>query len=507
MKCGLMIRIDDSWVAIKCTEESKLSFAVGGGAEIPHISLSLRLRTSDAIVKKSTSEDIVLRAVWTTWGDKGYETDRNAPSGNPDTVTNLTFSDRLMNLRIRSVNDTKELASLSGGRTGTPAFLIEWTHHRPPYVYGFQLPREVMEELGFTKAQQDYFDIFRAISGPDRDFRVVTQSRGQLPDFLHYLTKTPVPTPPPYPLYDCRYYPGQDSFGRIKDVPSLFNRDIENHHCRREKGWVNSPPGFVLPNQILSMHQSAPLTFINEREYEVVKTGGLLREAQYQHENMLKNFNRRYSFLLAPASTLHGTNDDGMDGVYYAFLDLSPQEQNPNSSESLLLPEPGTPVKVRNTSHSLKSSALVRDPRSTTKDQDEWLGAVVSSQANDDGQKTFGENTVCIHIKRPNTFQAGGHVLQMTGFVEFGARNPPFAQTRGALRYAMYGNKDLFIPSHNRVKRLLLGYDNHILKYLRPNTNVPQVTELHLSSLQNVLNQKQLDALISSFTVDNSVGI
>jgi hypothetical protein len=46
----------------------------------------------------------------------------------------------------------------------------------------------------------------------------------------------------------------------------------------REQGWMNNPPRFSTKEKTMSMHANAPLGLINEREYEVVKTIGLLRE-------------------------------------------------------------------------------------------------------------------------------------------------------------------------------------------------------------------------------------
>jgi hypothetical protein len=76
---------------------------------------------------------------------------------------------------------------------------------------------------------------------------------------------------------------------------------------------MNNPPRFSTKEKTMSMHANAPLGFINEREYEVVKSIALLREAQYQQTNYVDVFNRSYTFDLYPVSTIHGVNEPAID--------------------------------------------------------------------------------------------------------------------------------------------------------------------------------------------------
>lgn len=507
-KCGVLIRINDQWVGIPFTPATELHFTIGGGAEIPYFCLTLRVKSPNAV---DTSEIIVLKAIWTAWGEKGFQTDRpvNNPAQNPSTNESYTFSSRLGGVRIRHANLTSQNIKLCGGTEGSRAFYVEWTHYHPPYCYGFQISDRVMGSLGFSDTQRMAVQNFLALARPEGAVRVITQSQGHLFNFWRFMTAMPVPTPGPYPLYDCRYWIEQETFARIAEVPSLNHKDIEEHHCRHERGWVNRPPAFIIPKEMLSMHATAPTTFINEREYEVIKTVGLLREAYHQKDLMHSEFNRTYSFLLIPGSTLHGVYDGSFDDIFYTLLDAATQSVTHHSDsiseQALVYPEPGTPVRViKRIASRVGSSAIASSSLSATQDKEEWVGVVIAAQqwpAKD--MDPIGESKICIRLRRPNN-TTGGLVLNMTGFVFFGSLNPPYAQARSAIRYALYGNPQFEIPRHNHVRKLLLGHDNHIMKYLQSSSSVAPQTESHLAQLQNVLNDKQLTALRSSFSTGSS---
>ena len=141
-----------------------------------------------------------------------------------------------------------------------------------------------MGSLGFTDAQKKALRIFRSLVNPETAIRVVLRAHARVIDRWRFMAAMPVPTPAPFPLYDCQYDITQEQFARIGNIPPLDQHDIETHHCLREKGWINRPPGFAAPKRLLSMHSPAPTTFINEREYEIIKTVRLTRNADYRRD-------------------------------------------------------------------------------------------------------------------------------------------------------------------------------------------------------------------------------
>ncbi|KAK2756695.1 hypothetical protein FQN54_005141 [Arachnomyces sp. PD_36] len=506
MRCGIYVGNDNVWKGIPLTESTHVRFEVAGGAEIPHFSLTLRLKPQGP--EADQAEEVVLKLVWTTWGERGFDTDRQAPGG----TQTYTFSNRLMNMHVREIPHTAELAAFCNSREGTQAFRLEWAHHVAPYCYGFGIPASVFEHW-LNRDQRYAFAVFQDLGRPNRGVRVVTHSQGMLGDFLRFVTSMPVPTPAPYPLYDCVYYPGQETFGRIATIPEIDSQDIQNHHCRREKGWVNQPPAFVKPAQIMSMHSKAPLTFINEREYEVVKTVGLLREASHQRDIAKRQFWKEYTFTLIPASTFRPTDHVDSNELYYALLDVTPRERPSDIiSESPDLPEPGTPVRVTPLDPALKktpdrgSSALIKYAPSTSQSEERWVGVVVSEPQLRQSSGVASKATyVAIQLRKPHSVHSGGLVLKMTAFIEFGALNPPYAQARTALRYAMYGNPNFDIPPDNIIKTLLLGHDNHVLKFIDCTGTISPEADDYVSTMKSILNEKQLEALRSAFTIGNTL--
>ena len=76
------------------------------------------------------------------------------------------------------------------------------------------------------------------------------------------MTAMPIPTPGPYPLYDCRYVVDKREFSRVKEIPELSHDAVKEHHRHREQGWMNNPPRFSTKEKTMSMHANAPLGFI-----------------------------------------------------------------------------------------------------------------------------------------------------------------------------------------------------------------------------------------------------
>ena len=90
--------------------------------------------------------------------------------------------------------------------------------------------------------------------------------------------------------------------------------------------------------------------------------------------------------------------------------------------------------------------------------------------------------------------------------MEFSFFDPSPIRVRSALRYVLYGSEQSGIPKQNKIKMLLLGHDNAILKNLQSGSSISPSSELHLSSLRNDLDHTQLSALRSSFSTGDSIG-
>ena len=119
-----------------------MNFSIRGGAEIPTFCLTLRLRPEDSQDQNDVSNDPVFKAVWTAWGEKGFDTPRivNKPDEDRSTTEFYSFSSRLQNVWIRETELSKEDADLSWGREGALGYIIYWLHSHPPHCFGFQIP-------------------------------------------------------------------------------------------------------------------------------------------------------------------------------------------------------------------------------------------------------------------------------------------------------------------------------------------------------------------------------
>lgn len=143
------------------------------------------------------------------------------------------------------------------------------------------------------------------------------------------------------------------------------------------------------------MHSNAPLGFINEREYEVVKTIGLLREAQNQQINHVDVFNRSYTFDLYPVSTVHGVNEPAIDKYFYAMLGTS----GTSLSDNFIEPE---------FARAGNSGGIIAHRR---------IAALIKGSVD----WCLPANPICIRVKRPDNIKSIGTVLRKKEFwVRFG---------------------------------------------------------------------------------------
>ncbi|KAJ0415584.1 hypothetical protein BJY00DRAFT_317638 [Aspergillus carlsbadensis] len=129
------------------------------------------------------------------------------------------------------------------------------------------------------------------------------------------------------------------------------------------------------------MTLNAPIVFINEREYEAIKVGGLLREAEHAATIYNGAWNGVYQLDIYPAPIFLGTDTKSLDNHFYAIL--CPQDRKKLDSaidDGVGVPEPGTPVQLvdvaRKGQSIQKTRTLFGDgPKASNK----WVGVVVPS--------------------------------------------------------------------------------------------------------------------------------
>ncbi|PYI04107.1 hypothetical protein BO78DRAFT_409358 [Aspergillus sclerotiicarbonarius CBS 121057] len=445
---------------VSCPDNTTIKFSIRGGAEIPHFCLVLEITGSENRRRAFT-------IIWTAFGDKGFDVDRPSYqlNHNPAEAQGVihTFSSRLQGVKFLWTKLAANSAPKCRGTPNSDNYTIYWGHSEAPYSMGFDAPDTAMQ--CFSVHQRQAVDSFRQLLSSDLQIRVVTRARGDLMENWRFFAAMPSPTPGPYPLYDCRYVPG-GSWCRMKTLPGIDDVAIVNHFGIRERGWMNNPPSWARPPR-LGMLCPAKLQFINEREYEVIKTIGLLREVEYQRTAYCDKFNRGYRFSLHPASLVHGVETEGVEQYFYAILDVTPVELPSDSfvENDSALPEPGTQVTVT-------------EPAREGIAQQTWSGLVIQ-------RSRFPPN-----IRTKTT----GNILEVSGYVRFGNVNPAFQQAKAAIRFAMYGNQGLGIPRNNRLREILLAHNNDTFKYdapLQPGT----AARKHLDSLRNKLNEEQLAAV------------
>ncbi|KAK2777034.1 hypothetical protein FQN52_003261, partial [Onygenales sp. PD_12] len=484
---------------IVCGKRHTVFFEVGGGAEMPQFTLVLRLQPLN-VEDDDHSQDIRLTAVWTAFGEAGTNTYRTVhrPDVDPDPNINYTFSSRLHNVTFKQLTHSKETAKDCDAKEGNNGWGIWWSHTHPPYCLGFRFPLEAMQ---FSPQQSEAVKAFRRLSSADMEMMVATQRQGNLADRWRFMAAMPVPTPGLFPYYDCRWAGEHNRFANITDIPLLTDNTIRIHHGLQETGWMNNPPAFSTPFKIVSMGEKAPLTFLNEREYEIFKTVGLLREAQWQKDNKDRVYDQEYQFNLIPADQVHRSGDSSMEDFYYALIDASPKiaVQDSESEHDLTLPPPGTQLEV-DTGRPRHQAMAGRGP-APSRDDHRWKGFVVATPKLIDDDARTSSQKLCILIKRPPTGQSRGIVLQgISGRITFGSPNPAYAQPRTALRTAMYGNQGANIPRDNIMKRLLLGHENGAVQYDRSTGIISAEARRYLSDVHSAVNPGQHEALQHALT-------
>ncbi|KAL2834982.1 P-loop containing nucleoside triphosphate hydrolase protein [Aspergillus cavernicola] len=489
---------DGQFKEVHSTSNARFTFEIGGGMEFPHFCIILRLNHPT-----DSNKDLLIKRFWTASGMTGWDTSRPEikPGDSPAASDIFTFSNCLHGVRVQELTLTAEDARKCMGVAGKPGLKIEWGHSQPPYAFGTDLPPGARN--GFSQSQISSLQVFSGVCASEAQLRVVTRARATVWDNWKLMASMPVPTPGPFPLYDCKYtYDVTTMYGtwnRVRDLPSLSSQMVIAHHADRKVGWMNmpAPSSYMEPRKIMSMHCNPPLYFINERHYEVVKVGGLLREAEYKTQTYEGAWNGRYEYMLYPISTVHGVNVQSMDSYFYAVLRPLERSNIDNLIDGGgMPPEPGTPVQIAEETQASQAVQAGQPSTSTPRAPNRWFGIVITTTTLPNVQ--MEPNQICVRVKRPPSLQTGS-VLVMRGKVIFGQPNPIFIGTRGAIRSAMYGNSGLGIPYRNKLKMLLLGRSNSLVKRFPPKQQPYYAPgQMYLNSIRQTVNTQQLLAIDKS---------
>ncbi|KAL2701625.1 hypothetical protein AAEP93_005923 [Penicillium crustosum] len=529
--CGLMF-----WCAgrekpthIHSRPDAQLNFFISGGVEIPHLGLNLRLRYKDDPTSKK-DQYLKLAIIWTVWD--GSDLHQREITTTPERASgpgteDHTFSARLRQVSLTPISLTEAQASSCQGNAGADGYQARWASKVVPYVYGFDVAKSSLE--WFNEAQKKSIELFINAAYGDR-FKLYTRVRAAaLCENWNTLKSMPRLTYPPFPLYDCRWHIQAKRFERMEEIPDIDDLRVQIHHRRRERQWSHiTAKGHCFTDkfEIPGLDADKHITFINEREYQAIRSIGLLREVAANERRYDHQFNRDYTFDMIPASEVESTATSSSTETYYVAFEIQLQQGDSDAEQTLQLPDVGTPVRVtpkgRDTKQSnkpiwpwpkpklAKSSGaqpsasgertsvvgMSRKPQQSyssggsssqhtavaRQDQSSlgkshfgkastapiWHGYVVSSSLADIKSLGAPTNLVFAKIHKPHDEMSRGRVLNMTARVTFGQPNVPRVAARKAIQNVMWGNEGLGIPTSSKMKVLLLAHENHVMKFLPP---------------------------------------
>jgi regulator of nonsense transcripts 1 len=182
-------------------------------------------------------------------------------------------------MSLTPISLTEEQASSCQGNADTDGYQARWASEAVPYCYGFDLAKSSLK--WFNEVQKEYIGLFIKAAHGDR-FKLYTRVRGgALTENWNTLKSMPKLTYPPFPLYDCRWNIQEKRFERMNEVPDIEDIRFQIHHRRRERGWSHiTAKGHCFNNklEIPGLDADKHITFINEREYQAIRSIGLLRE-------------------------------------------------------------------------------------------------------------------------------------------------------------------------------------------------------------------------------------
>lgn len=518
---------------IHSSPDAQVRFFIAGGVEIPHLGVSLRLRYRDC---SESPEDQYLRLaiIWTAWDGNDLhqrkKTNTPARAGGPETE-NHTFSARLREASLTPVILTEEQANSSQGTAGADGFQARWACNVAPHVFGFDLAKSSMK--WFNEAQKKSIELFINAGSGDR-FTVYTRVR---PDVIreswNTLKSMPMPTFPPFPLYDCRWNIQAKRFERMEEIPGIEDIRVQIQHQRRKRDWSHiTADGHYFTDQleIPGLAADKHIVFINERQYQAIRSIGLLREVAANKHRYDLQFNRDYTFDMIPASEVESAATPSSAETYYVAFEIQPQRGDIDLEQTLQLPQVGTPVMVTPIgrepkqdkspiwpwpkSRLVESSGGPSSQYNTVARQDQsslgesdyensyktagWHhGHVISSSLADIRSLGAPTNLVFAKIYKPYGEMSRGRVLSMKAQVTFGQPLFPQMAAIEAVQSVMWGNERLGISKSNQMKALLLAHENNVMKFLPPdNENLDDtMIPTFIRPLKDSLNSLQKRAI------------
>lgn len=207
----------------------------------------------------------------------------------------FTFSASVARAKVAKISLDDLKASACCGTPRTKAYMVQWVSYiQPGAAVGLNLPPSKLTNL-FSEPQIRTLRAFMGLQKTNILVQAVT--RIQLPSFEQAwssMTAMPHPTLAPYPFYSCVYVEAAKVFRAITQIPAVEDVTIKHHHQHREHGWLSMGDG-GFDNKPNIFHQiPSPFTFfINEREYEVTRMIGILREAEASKQNATRQWNGR----------------------------------------------------------------------------------------------------------------------------------------------------------------------------------------------------------------------
>ncbi|KAL4927559.1 uncharacterized protein BDV17DRAFT_292561 [Aspergillus undulatus] len=414
MECGITLsQHRETTDHIESTDRIFLNFTVDGGAEIPHFRLILTLPCSGKCQK------LVFLAIWTAWGETGRDNGRVARGVRDvlDKQARYTFSSKLENE-------------------------IRWSHNRPPYCLNFETPVDQIVRL--EEPARQALRAFLSLRQPNIDIIMITRTDGLSLPFWEVMTALPVPTPEPFPFHDCEYNSYQGRRNWSSHFPRVDPDLLVREHYRVQYSGARGALGLKGP--IGDMCRETPMTFVNERHYEVVKFFGLLREVQRLGALVdRQSRDQTYTFHFFPWLLAHiDWETPFTKRLYYGMIDMSlhiGHTTHPMLDLELPFPDLGSPVRF----------TIMFDDSGEAKPRT-FQGVVVRSPAFSPYIDVLFANPVYILAFWDLDIDPG---QELSGKVSLVPPNFLYEQAVSTLMSALYDGR----RADGVLKRLLLGHD------------------------------------------------
>lgn len=508
---------------------ARLTFFIAGGMEIPHLGINLRLEYKG---NDGNNRELRLVMIWTAWDDCTFHQPRHQWMLDGSLHTH-SFSGRLRLASVDEISLNNDQAFNCQSNVGTPAFRFRWASDFAPYCFGLSVTDTELEP--FTDVQKYAIGIFVEAATANR-FTVICPKNPALEYNWNQLRMMPSPTLPPFPLYDCRFDTVSEQFSPMEELPSTSDLHVEIHHRVRKVDWAHineTGPCFTEPFTFRHSNPKAPLTFINERHYQAIRSIGLLRDVstdKMQHRGL---FNAEYTFDLFPAGYLD-KDLASPDTCYYIALQFKLRVYDPDREHSESLPSAGTPITVvpkmqmdrslkqpKSSNQSICEQLDTRDEitRSATNyhqfpgnlssfsfdnptkpcDKVSWHGYIVSLSPLQTQRLNahFHPNIILAKIQKPAGIEdvPTGKITSMIADISFDYDKAPKRAEKQAIQHAMWGDPASYIPRVNRIKNLLLARENAVMNLTLTRKKTETFAHDFLKSLAESRNEQQKRAI------------